>query len=1453
MGLKEVELQTFVKEEQARQRDEREKDRNERKEREQREYEEREKERDREHQLRMEKAKLEYDKDREDRLQAEHVRKLEEMEQSAKLQAKYKDTTDTVQDQDTVRAKGPKLPPFDESSDNMDAYLQRFEVYATAQKWDKGSWGTNLSALLKGRALDVFSRLPVATALNYDELKKALLKRFDMTEEGFRKKFRLSKPEGGETFQQFATRLESYFERWIDMSATGKTYDELKDLMMKDQFLQCCGKDLALFLKERIPKSIEEMSRYADQFAEARAVASTSLTIKPTIDRKGSQESSPKDRPRTDKKCYDCGKPGHLSFECLSRSKSPQRVHNISQLQTGEKRVHFEQSDERQPFNNKGRGRGRGTRGRGRGNFSSAAIGVVDRDIPYLGDVSILKADDNMPVVKGCVGEELVTVLRDTGCSGAVVRHGLVKANQMTGQLQRCTLADGSIIEVPVANIYVDTPYYKGPVKAWCMKNPAYDFILGNISGARQPDDPDHSWLQPINAVETRGQLKQKHKPYKQLKVPEALENTNPDEMKKEQTSDETLKKFRTLSETGDIKALKDGGTAKVVLRNGLLYREFSSPRVSNGKVFRQLVVPEKYRVQVMKLAHESIMAGHLGVKKTSDRVLAEFYWPGVQADVSRYCRSCDVCQRTFPKGKVTAVPLGNMPLIEEPFQRVAVDIVGPLEPVTDKGNRYILTIVDYATRYPEAVPLPRIETERVAEALIDVFSRVGVPREMLTDQGSQFTSEVMKEVSRLLSLKQITTTPYHPMCNGLVEKFNGTLKQMLRRMCAERPKDWDKYLNALLFAYREVPQESMGFSPFELLYGHGVRGPMKILKELWTKDVPDTETKSTYQYVIDLKEKLEETCKLARSQLEKARARQRKQYNRKTRDRLMKAGDKVLILLPTKSNKLLMQWKGPFDIIQRLGTMDYRVDVGGKIKTFHANLLRKYVDRALSLDHGVLTSCSISVISEEDEEQDHFDEREFLPPTSIQTESTSDVHLAERLSEEQRSELRQMLDSFSDVLTDIPGKTTLVQHRIETTTSQPVRVRPYPVPFSTEEVIKSEVQKMLELGVIEPSESPYTSPIVIAKKKDGTNRFCVDFRVLNKVTIFDAEPMPSADGIFTKLSGHSYISKIDLSKGYWQVPMAEDCKAMTAFSTPAGLYQFTVMPFGLVNAPATFCRLMRKLLGGMENIDNFIDDIVVFTHTFEQHINILGELLTRLRDCGMTARPSKCLIGYEELECLGYLVGGQRLRPDEDKISAIKDAPVPTTKKQVRSFMGLAGFYRKFIPNFAAISVPLSDLTRKGQPTKVQWGESQQNAFDSLKRLLCAKPILKLPDFSHQFILRTDASDTGIGAVLLQMEGNEKLPIAYASKKLKPREVAYAVIEKECLAVVWGIQKFAQYLYGREFVLETDHQPLTYLNKSKTENNRLMRWALQLQQYRFRIEAIKGSDNVGADYLSRI
>lgn len=258
-----------------------------------------------------------------------------------------------------------------------------------------------------------------------------------------------------------------------------------------------------------------------------------------------------------------------------------------------------------------------------------------------------------------------------------------------------------------------------------------------------------------------------------------------------------------------------------------------------------------------MKIAHDSILGGHLGTKKTRDQILSNFYWPGIQGDVTRYCQSCDVCQRTIPKSKVIKVPLNEMPIIDTPFEHVAVDLVGPLYPITDKGNRYILTAVDYSSRYPEAAALKNIDTETVAEALVEIFSRVGIPREVLSDMGTQFTSNVMKEVGRLLSFKQLVTTPYHPACNGLVEKFNGTLKSMLRKMSSERPKDWDRYLPALLFAYREVPQESTKFSPFDLVYARSVRGPMAVLKELWTKEENDPEVKTTYQYVLDLKGKI--------------------------------------------------------------------------------------------------------------------------------------------------------------------------------------------------------------------------------------------------------------------------------------------------------------------------------------------------------------------------------------------------------------------------------------------------------------------------------------------------------------------------------------------------------------------------------------------------------------------
>ncbi|KAL8576640.1 hypothetical protein ACOMHN_025115 [Nucella lapillus] len=408
-------------------------------------------------------------------------------------------------------------------------------------------------------------------------------------------------------------------------------------------------------------------------------------------------------------------------------------------------------------------------------------------------------------------------------------------------------------------------------------------------------------------------------------------------------------------------------------------------------------------------------MAGHLGLTKTADRVLSSFHWPGAMADLRRYCASCDVCQRSATKGAKVKAPLKQPPLIDTPFRRVAIDLIGPIAPCSGRGHRYILTMVDYATRYPEAVALKRVETEVVAEGLVEVFSRVGVPSEVLSDRGTQFTSGVMKEVSRLLGVTQLHTTPYHPQGNGLVKRFNGTLKRMLKKLCEERPTDWDRYIPAALFAYREAPQESTGFSPFELLYGRTVRGPVSILKELWTKEQETEEVRTTYQYVVDLRNRLEETCRFAKESLQGARAKQKKYFDRRVKRLDLKEGDKVLLLLPTNHNKILMHWKGPFDIIEKVGHQDYRIDVNGRRKLFHANLLRKYTQRE--------GQPAIVAAVVDGGEGDPEVEGEILTPEFHGEETYRDVSVYEGLCRAKQEEARQLLKQFSQSLTDEPRK----------------------------------------------------------------------------------------------------------------------------------------------------------------------------------------------------------------------------------------------------------------------------------------------------------------------------------------------------------------------------------------------------------------------------------------------
>ncbi|XP_038074478.1 uncharacterized protein LOC119742537 [Patiria miniata] len=1412
------------------------------------------------------------------------------------------------------KAKTPRLPVFDETRDDLDAYIQRFERYATTQEWDEKDWAISLSALLKGKALDVYSRLAVHQSNDYKALKEALLKRFNLTAVGFRQKFRETKPEAGETAPQFMARLDNIFTRWVDMDKADKTYDGIKDLVLREQFLNRCTEELRLFLNERKPRNVQEMSRLAEQYTDAHGSfgarenirRSTPSNFTRTSDTTPHAQSRPSQsrpqyayKPNSDssqreiRTCYLCHKKGHIARNCNSRPKDFTKVANIiasaltsalgpdltTQPQSsGTIEGQVNDSQELEP---------------------SETIACIlapkplrtccvqggslhltcGHELPLMSAACRDKNPTCMPVTECVVNGRNVSVLRDTGCSTVVIRQDLVSPNQMTGKDRTCVLVDGTIRKAPIAIVELDTPYFIGSCEALCMPNPVYDIIIGNISNARDPQEPDPNWSKPHSpcesntelaiAVETRSQKIKAAEPMKKLKVAEQLPEIDHKQMKIAQQNDSSLNRIRELAESKDEKRTRNGSRTTFMWLDGLLHREYQSPSHKCGQALNQLIVPTEYRNHVMKVAHESILGGHQGAKKTADRVLSNFFWPGVQADVTRYCRSCDICQRTVQKGRVVKVPLGKMPIIDTPFHRVAIDIVGPIHPVSDRGNRYILTLVDYATRYPEAIPLRNIETVTVAEAMVDVFTRVGLPNEILTDQGSQFTSELMREISRLLSVRQLTTTPYHPSCNGLVERFNGVMKQMLKRLCAEKPRDWDRYLAPLLFAYRDTPHETTGFSPFELLYGRTVRGPMSILKELWTgNSVENEETRTTYQYVVDLRERLDETCKIAQEAIRKSSEKSKRYYDRKARPRNFNRDDLVLLLLPTDRNKLLLQWKGPFRVIEKIGTVDYRIDLAGKPKVFHANLLKKYISRAevnsaittYNSSDNMFEQVCVSVIECEQDcfENESLDDARIdnedtleLPPMQAK-ESIDDVEINEELSPEQITETKRVLNNFREVLTDLPGKTNLGYHDIKVESNDPIRSKPYPLPHALVDTVNNEVENMLRMGIIELSDSPYASPIVLVKKPDGTNRFCIDFRKLNKVTVFDAEPIPNQEQIFTKLSKCHYFTKIDLTKGYWQVPLKPEVKPKTAFIAPNGLYQFIVMPFGLINAPATFSRIMRALLKDMNNVSNYIDDILLHTQSWEVHVQALNELLSRLRKSGLTARPSKCSVGMSTIAYLGHNVGRSKLTPQQNTVEKVQNAVPPVTKKQLRSFLGLSGYYRRFIPNYAAIAAPLTDKTKAKEPNKITWGESQQLAFNKLKQCLSNAPILTLPDFEKQFILRTDASDLGIGAILLQEQDGVPFPVAFASRKLLSRERAYSSIEKECLALIWGVQKYQSYLYGNHFVVETDHQPLAYIQKAKVANSRIMRWALALQPYRMTIVAIKGTDNVGADFLSR-
>ena len=460
-------------------------------------------------------------------------------------------------------------------------------------------------------------------------------------------------------------------------------------------------------------------------------------------------------------------------------------------------------------------------------------------------------------------------------------------------------------------------------------------------------------------------------------------------------------------------------------------------------------------------------------------------------------------------------------------------------------------------------------------------------------------------------------------------------------------------------------------------------------------------------------------------------------------------------------------------------------------------------------------------------------------------------------LSPGERDQFYQLLLEYADVLacsTADLGRTTKLRHNIDTGQAAPIRQPVRRVSPHRRGEVRELLDQMLDRGVIEPSASPWASPIVLVQKKDGSTRFCVDFRKMNDVTRKDAYPLPRIDATLDTLHGSQWFSTLDLLSGYWQVEVNAADREKTAFCTTEGLFQFRVMPFGLCNAPATFQRLMDLVLAGLQWSEClvYLDDVIILGRDFKEHLRNLRSVLQRLRDAGLRLKPSKCSFFQQEVKYLGHVISRTGISTDPDKTSRVLSWPPPTSKREVQRFLGFASYYRRFVKDFAHIAQPLHRLTQN--TASFAWTSACQDAFDELHRRLCSAPVLAYPNFSKHFILDTDASDVGIGAVLSQLddEGRERV-VAYGSRTLSKAERRYCVTRRELLAVVVFTRQYRPYLTGRKFLLRTDHGSLTWLKNFKEPEGQLARWLERLQELDFDITHRRGRAHTNADALSRL